>query len=863
MSALASNASNANVLGRKINMPYNEALAIVKKISNEVSEKNRISLFEYIDQARKEFKNDGGHNNKVPLKFGSIPKLDPQLKQLELREKFFDKISILKDVKLCEWKVKYGENAGKTQTNLLNYQSFAGDNEMLSILSDLKLTAEQRNLYQQEINNYIATGGSDVGQFTRLMTGLNHNLEMKRATNDFAFLRSIGANRKLLTKWTQDLIKVLPWLKNGSLNANNDILVSPNYKANAGLPFSVENKGQVLVEIDEEMKFIAAAMSKPMTDREIHAFDEKHADRLSLKIKNKFEIIAVSEVKTKIRNYYVSPAGSAMHFSIVHELYNNGVSQDFNAKIDSWQMCGFAWTNRGADKLMKNISHSQLWGAKCCYNEIPKFHYVKIYSDDLHLSVLIRGREWFFAADVKYLDLSLSSAFIPIVTNYFLSIFVDDRGMPLYDELYKNIIRYNVIKMFQSYVLLAKGVQCYKADGLNSGVPGTTNIGTIATSCAMLHLLDGLEYEREFGYTCSVEEFSKKMVDSFALFGMTIKPGTEIPHTPWYDAPENTITTFKILGQNLKRVRIYTGELVWLPLPDEIGCLNSLLRPQKQVKSPMAARQYGCERALGICVSGGYQYPNVYDTAKKYYEQMRQVHNVELDMDNLVMDVVIGLENIKVQMQEFGVKFPPKEWFEKIYVDSYEPQPQEKIAIVRSDQINIIADLNVTYNELKLMTIDEQKEILAEENISSVKYVPISADTTSYVNSQTINKYFPVVDAQQEKRLKKLKRKLSRLPLGIQRRKEYNAGVIARMEMSVNNSALKKGGKKNKKHIENIHERMYNTEMLHMHERVVELWQPREIREWSEQVETLEDYFHDMEEYEKKFFPSFLDENFD
>jgi hypothetical protein len=652
---------------------------------------------------------------------------------------------------------------GKMQRNLLIYDIIAGDGEMLAVIKEtVKFRTEEIADDFQAVREMIATGGTEMGQFRRLMTGLMHSVQYKNI--------KIKSDNETVNRIKEVFTFIQPYNDQGmrTLTEASPIMYAPNLKAKAGYPFGDQVKLDVLEEINEELMYLFKEFNREtMTNNQILMWDLNHADHTTIKIKNKTEVIELVDMENKVRNYYVYPAAIALAFSIIQELFNAGY--DSAPDNDQWAMCGFSWTNRGGDKLLKFFVSPHKWkyGITC-----------KIYSDDTHIAFVDENGEMrIICADVKYLDLSLSSKNIALVTNFFLQSLVDKNGEVIYDGMFENLIKYNCIKAFISMVEFPHGLVATKLEALNSGIPGTTNIATVCTINPMIEMAVELKEKYPDG-RYPHKEVEKLLVKKYAEYGMQIKPGTEKSYEFVYDAPVGTRTEFKILGQYLLRVE-FGGEKIWVNQPERVSVLSTLLLPTKvikRVKNTIGEKEnnliwqkrvYGCQRALGAMVSGGYLYDDYYQVAKAFWDHMKKLDTVITIDDMIDINVAIGCEvtDFLSELKE-GV-FPTKEWFYKIYTSIDKPviqpimQNKHTIAIVQKPQMKY-ATMDEIIEATKLRHLFDVDEIV---------YVPQSKVTLDLTEQKQVTP--PKIKEPLTKLQKKNIRKLTRRQLGTERILKY------------------------------------------------------------------------------------------
>jgi hypothetical protein len=423
---------------------------------------------------------------------------------------------------------------------------------------------------------------------------------------------------------------------------------------------------------------------------------------------------------------------------------------------------------------MKHFSNPEKW--RFCFT-------AKVYSDDTHIAFRDEeGKIRIICADVQYLDLSLRRENIALVQNFLLNSFVDDRGEVIYDGLYENLIKYNVLKAFGSMVELPHGFITVKSEALNSGIPGTTNIGTICTLNPLLQI----EKELDIAYPdgkIKHKVFEKLLISVYQKYGMQIKPGTEKSYLFDYSSPEGTKTVFKILGQNMIRVK-YDEELLWVNIPEKQSILTTLLLPTKIIRKKTRKdgseetngdviwrkRTYGMQRALGAIVSGGYLHAEMYLFAKTYWNKMKELdcHITIEEMCDINAAIGCDVANYLLDLKE-GV-FPNQKWFMDIYLSKTKPimetNLETAVIVVNKNKAKIPATIDDIIAATKMRS--KIAESLGVDFVSVVQADEVKLDLTIQQVPQK-----PIIPKRLTPKDKKRLRKAQRLHLGEIRIQKY------------------------------------------------------------------------------------------
>jgi hypothetical protein len=751
-----SDASNANIFAKKANVTFAEALKLVKEMKTE-----GIEIIRPEEKQGDDARDVSAKLFALPI----IPETVPLMKSGQFSALFDPLVSSgsLTELVSNKMMVLRGKFVGKVQKNLLKYENIAGDGEMLAVLKDTKkIRTEEMYLLFKSVTKLIATGGTETGQFSRFKQGLLHSskygkwgtLKIKDDNERIDLIRSVF--RFVQPKTPDDVFR--------TLKTDSPIFYAPNLKAAAGYPFGDQIKEEVIEEIDEELQWFFKEMSKQSyTNEELIKWDLRNSQHTTIKIKNKTEVIELAEMNTKVRNYFVFPAAIALAFSFIHDLFNAGY--DSAPDNDMWAMCGFSWTNRGGDKLMKHFSSPEKW--RFCFT-------AKVYSDDTHIAFLDEdGKIRIICADVQYLDLSLRRENIALVQNFLLQSLVNDKEEVIYDGLYENLIKYNVLKAFGSMVELPHGFITVKSEALNSGIPGTTNIGTICTVNPLVQIESDLSIAFPDG-KIKHKVFEKLIISTYSKYGMQIKPGTEKSYLFDYNSAVGTKTEFKILGQHLMKVQ-YEKEDLWVNIPEKQSILTTLLLPTKIIRKQTKLdgsvetngdviwrkRIYGMQRALGAIVSGGYLHDEMYLLAKNFWNKMKELdcHITIEEMVDINAAIGCNVENYLLDLKE-GV-FPNQKWFMDIYLSKTKPilEVTQTTAVIVAKKPKVKGKIPATIEDIIAAT--KMRGVIAESlgadivNVVEVDEVKLDLTTQTVPNKPIIPKR---LTPQEKKRLRKQQR---------------------------------------------------------------------------------------------------------
>jgi len=523
--------------------------------------------------------------------------------------------------------------------NTLQYQVLPPDKGLLSFInSDLVLRENElvraAMLYTNEM---VTSNGTLRGQMTRLVKGMLHN-------------PVVNVDRTRLVK---KLAKYFPRVDDGVRLDDNLILdtsdYTPTWEADAGAPFVGCKKRDVKIEMIMLAKNLLNQIKDFKTVVDIEKFDIVNRRDTVMKMKNKLEMMKKSSMEVKVRNYFVCPGALGLIFSIFQEFFDRG------------------WKNLAIDKTALLIGHSSTHGG----TEVLMNHLLgvtggirfKVYSDDITISFIdSEGNIYIMAVDAEHHDLSLTSQNIPVLVKYFQYVLRDEKGDPILTQLGENIMKYNVVKAFIGPVLVKDLLLVYFREGMRSGLPGTSQFGSLCSGLPLVELADELKGPQD------PKHVETRVQYYFKKYGMSVKPGTEkafkVVNEVGYESP------FTILGMRMCKI-VYEGKETWIPIADFNRLFASVLRPTKRSKGMLEIEsiKYSMLRCFGMVLSGGYHFPVLYEIAEKYWNY--NIKNVVIDPNDIELDVPDNLVNGVREFRKYNVSnqlFPLRKWFYDIYI---------------------------------------------------------------------------------------------------------------------------------------------------------------------------------------------------
>lgn len=656
--------SNANILARHTRMTFHEAREMLRQEQVTRDEMEKIRLIHgynlTVDEVNKVIDTNVLRFKPLPPATGHMREkelytlLQPLVRAgifLGIKKNIQTAAGVSKPIVIGKYAVVNKKcvdvsDKGEKLTNNLVYINLSGESICTGFInSSVYCTDPNIIRYFDYCNTMVASGGTMLGQFNRLVEGMLFNREINIPNLKFAI---------------DKVVQWMPYKFNGVVldDVNLDFSnTKMNWESDAGAPFNEPcSKYQGLEEIFiQAQTFVTDIKNYVKThdiirNSDILEYDDRRINDTIIKIKNKTEVMAETDLQKKVRNYFVLPGALTLLFSIYQDFYMQGVTA--NDIHSTAMMCGFSWAHGGADRLAKALTDDTKW-----YDNL----FVKVYSDDLTFSFKMGDKYYVVAADIKYLDLSMKYQFESFVINYFENVLVDKNRKPVYTRFFKYLGRYNVLKAFNSNILLPRDLITYKRGGLNSGVNGTTSIGSVVT------MIPVVELRARISEVKKPEDFSKLLVQIYHKYGFNIKPGTEKVHEFSYTQKHET--KFTVLGQKLAKY----DDGRWIPKADPENIFTSFVRPTKRVPETERHKEvwkykYALLRAFGAALSGGFMYEELYNLFRDFWNQ----NYLEYPNDKYEIELKVGMETMGDEIIKLNIAqkpFPEREWFASVYLD--------------------------------------------------------------------------------------------------------------------------------------------------------------------------------------------------
>lgn len=443
-------------------------------------------------------------------------------------------------------------------------------------------------MFVDAMNKYVVASGTEPGLLKRLREGLS----------------CVNRDKKLPVWHVEEMMAGMTFKGERTLlhSKVTSLTYSPNGKANYGLPYPDSTKEE------RKRELLVKAVDWLIAFRDTEVAKKKMTDSpwdCGFIIKNKFELMEVAKLESKVRPYFVPPAHLSLLFSQIFDLVHSG-TQTFLEDPKSMTMCGFSWAHGGARKLVEH-----LFGVK------PGTCTMFNFSDDIHICFRTTdGRLYLFCPDSSFHDMSMRASDAPPLY-LMLSAFLRGR----LDSTWQNVLRAGVFMALQGPVLFDHSVVFWVKRGMRSGIPGTSRLGSMFAENGMYHtkhLFEGLATFGEAVETNVLKEFRRLMLEC----GMHVKDTSMvireiIPSTnpeAWSTLP------LPILGQHVRYSYVDRKVIAAYPVPDFLKILASWSRPGNPPREYTAKFQYFLARSMGLAVSGGWAHPQVFDVLRASFD---------------------------------------------------------------------------------------------------------------------------------------------------------------------------------------------------------------------------------------------------
>jgi len=490
-------------------------------------------------------------------------------------------------------------------------------------------------------NQWIMTNGPEDGLFERLSVGLQSRKPPWKPDEFIAHvLKRYPVRRDLLPDMHGLGAKdVLSFVK---------ITVSANY----GAPFfrpKMSPQGSLVPAMVE----IAGEIMEAIATGKLQNWMDANPELCAVMLMNKLDKYLQKEVSKKIRPYYCFPAHWNLLFSAIWQPFSEAC-ETFLENPESINAHKFSYMHGGADKLMAWINSCKARGPGL---------YVAAYSDDqLWVIVCLDGTILVSCPDVKHMDMSLSGLF-GILTQKLLLFSYEGK----LDNTWTTVINQNCQMAFQKLVLVGFALLVFIKTMLASGVPGTAEFDQVA-SCAMNQVAEPF-------FTACADEAAARQAMALACTAISRKLGLEIKaetREMWVHKAGLESYPYVFLGHHCRKAKVVIQgkpREVYVPVRPFDKLVLSYVQPKgtygASVKGNGAAKIRGqMSRLVGVTLSGGFFYPELYFVARRTYEAWAAQGFRPADENDLNYEEFTGKSGYDAAVPQWvQPTFPPVEWF--------------------------------------------------------------------------------------------------------------------------------------------------------------------------------------------------------
>jgi hypothetical protein len=410
--------------------------------------------------------------------------------------------------------------------------------------------------------------------------------------------------------------------------------------ADAGIGYlngngKMQKKGDVLEQIVEDCDRILEILRQ---DGSVSSIIKEYPGFNWFVLKSKLEASDIRKLKN--RPYGVGHAAAALLGGVVMKAVKDNWGL-FYENPNYFNAVGFAWAHGGAAKAAK-------W-----YFDTPKGNArAKGYGDDLAIAVRLTNGDLFtIKPDGDQFDVSLAALERAIMA------YIDVVGTKTYGEesVYARVLEVCAALAFNCNLSVVDTV-CLKwvKFGIISGVPGTTVIDMIANAMvwtSVKKVFIGLDTE---------EELKSAVMNATAIaaqLGVRWKPDTlKIAKIAEDYVP------LPFLGMELRFiVMVVKGEEMfgWVPIPDKQKVVISLVATKQQERTDVGKKSYWLANMLGVILSGGWYYQDIYNAVLKVAE--KYLEDPHVSIANLTEEDFSGMDLDTISAFAAGRRFPTRE----------------------------------------------------------------------------------------------------------------------------------------------------------------------------------------------------------
>lgn len=370
-------------------------------------------------------------------------------------------------------------------------------------------------------------------------------------------------------------------------------------KASAGAPYW-RAKGEVMPMVFHVLEYVVGYLK----DGKLDELLKEQPELFLIEGKNKEDRYEKDKLLTKTRPYFNPPAhwnllASFLHQAMSHALYKVGDG------VPTWNAYGWSAAHGGIARLVADVRRRFKAGER---------GWGYVYGDDGDLYFVAKGRLYRVSPDVKQMDSCVDFDTLRLTYDYILHSFSRVYGP---NNFWSTVVK-ALLALLEKPRILISGTQLYTkpADGLLSGVVGTTLFDTVKSAVAYSSLMEA--HSHNPALLLNAEHVAKWMLDNH---GLVIKEGTWEPEVmdlevePCMMRVDGTLIdphmslygTGKFLGVQYVKVAGPVHE-DWVPfLPDE-DWASAILAPRDSwldvSLSATAKERLAFDRARGYLTTG-------------------------------------------------------------------------------------------------------------------------------------------------------------------------------------------------------------------------------------------------------------------
>lgn len=468
---------------------------------------------------------------------------------------------------------------------------------------DALLTQFSREEVRETLMSVIFTAGTKLG--------FERRLELITSPHCRSITQVVGTHHRTQMEYLERLLPVdlsqLPdWM-----GGDGDLLtllseVDVTSGASAGAPYW-RKKGDCL----EQVFYVVELIATHIKDGTLDSLLMEQPELFLIECKNKTDRYKIEKLDDKTRPYFNPPA----HWSILASFLFQGFSRALRkvgGGVATTNAYGWSAAKGGIDRLVEDVKRRFKGGERgWCY----------VYGDDGDVYFVVGGKLYRASPDIKQMDSCVDFDTVVLTYKYLSHVYTRAHG----ESRMWDMIIDALVALQRHPRIMVSGTQLYtkEADGLLSGIVGTTVFDTVKASVCYT---DMLEKHAQDPSKLLNSDYVKRFL--YEAYGLNMKDGTWEPELVNLDPvpaafdqqgnilePEMALFgTGKFLGINYVRVQ-GPSEPQWLPwLPEEdwrVCVLSPRMDDGVGVESQTARLRTQFDRIRGYLTTGAAFSPKV------------------------------------------------------------------------------------------------------------------------------------------------------------------------------------------------------------------------------------------------------------